>query len=189
MIRAWLRNPWETALVAAVAAAGIRFPAALAAAALLFAGLEIAAGLRKQEGPRWWPSLWPRAEGTLTVLYDATCVLCSRSKAKLESWRTAGSIRFLALQSLEARAFVPDLDENAYMGAMHVVENGKIYSAHEGWYRIMRLAPLPLALLAALTPAFVARPMYAWIARNRYRWFGKVGEGGTWQVHPGGPRP
>ena len=184
MIRAWLRNPGETALVAAVAVAGIRYPEALAAAGLLFAGFEIAAGLRKLEGPRWWPSLWPRSEGTLTVLYDGTCVLCSRSKAKLETWRTAGAIRFLALQSPEARALVPDMDEKAYMGAMHVVENGKIHSAHEGWYRIMRLAPLPLALGAALTPTFIARPFYAWIARNRYRWFGKICEGGTCRVHP-----
>ena len=184
MIRAWLRNPVETAAVAALAVAGLRYPAALAAAGVLFASLEIAAGVRKLEGPRWWPSLWPRTDRTLTVLYDGTCVLCSRSKAKLETWRTAGSIRFLTLQSPEARALVPGMDEKAYLGAMHVVEDGRIYSAHEGWYRIMRMAPLPLALMAALTPTFVARPIYAWIARNRYRWFGKVCEGGTCQVHP-----
>lgn len=185
MIRAWLRNPGETAAVAALAVAGLRFPASLAAAGLLFAGLEIAAGLRKLEGPRWWPSLWPRTESTLTVLYDAHCVLCTRSKAKLEGWRTAGSIRFLELQSPEARALVPDLDEKAYMGAMHVVEGGKVYSAHEGWFRIMRLAPLPLALMAALTPTFIARPFYAWVARNRFRWFGRVCDGGSCQIHRG----
>jgi predicted DCC family thiol-disulfide oxidoreductase YuxK len=187
MIRAWLRNPGETALVAALAVAGIRYPGALAAAGVLFAGLEIAAGIRKLEGPRWWPSLWPRAEGTLTVLYDGTCVLCARSKAKLETWKSAGSIRFLALQSPEARALVPGLDEEAYLGSMHVVENGQVHSAHDGWYRIMRLAPLPLALAATLTPRFLARPFYAWVARNRYRWFGKLCEGGSCRVHPKGP--
>jgi len=184
MIRAWLRNPGETALVAALAAAGVRVPAALAAAGVLFAVLEIAAGIRKLEGPRWWPSLWPRPEGTKTVLYDGTCGLCRRSKANLETWRTAGSLRFLALQSPEARALLPDLDEKAYMGAMHVVDDGRIYSAHDGWYRLMRLAPLPLALMAALTPRFIARLGYAWIARNRYRWFGRVCEGGSCRVHP-----
>ena len=56
MIRAWLRNPWETAAVAALAAAGLVSPVALAAAGLLFAVLEIIAGLRGSEGPRWWPS-------------------------------------------------------------------------------------------------------------------------------------
>jgi predicted DCC family thiol-disulfide oxidoreductase YuxK len=184
MIRAWLRNPWETAAVAALAAAGIWSPWALAAAAVLFAGLEIVAGLRKSEGPRWWPALWPRAGAGVTVLYDGTCVLCRGSKERLEKWPTAGSMKFLALQSDEARALVPGMDPKTYLGAMHVVEDGKVFSAHEGWYRIMRLAPLPLALVAALTPRWFARPVYAWIARNRYRWFGRVCEGGSCQIHP-----
>jgi predicted DCC family thiol-disulfide oxidoreductase YuxK len=123
-------------------------------------------------------------ERTLTILYDATCVLCTRSKERLEKWRTAGSMNFLALQSPVARALMPAMDEKSYMGAMHVVEEGKIYSAHEGWFRIMRLAPLPMRCMAALTPAWIARPFYAWVAKNRYRWFGKVCEGGTCQVHP-----
>jgi predicted DCC family thiol-disulfide oxidoreductase YuxK len=184
MIRAWLRNPWETAAVAALAAAGLWTPWALAAAAVLFAGFEIIAGIRKAEGPRWWPSLWPRAGAPLTVLYDATCVLCRRSKERLEKWRTAGSLRFLALQTDEARALLAGMDPKTYMGSMHVVEEGKVFSAHEGWFRIMRLSPLPLALGAALMPAWLARPVYAWIARNRYRWFGRVCEGGSCQIHP-----
>lgn len=184
MIRAWLRNPWETAAVAALALGGRFSPWALGAAGVLFAALEIAAGIRRQEGPRWWPSLWPRVEHPLAILYDGTCVLCRRSKERLETWPTAASMRFLALQSPEARALVPGMDEKAYLGAMHVVVDGRVYSAHEGWFRIMRLAPLPLALGAALTPRWFAKPVYAWIARNRYRWFGKVCEGGTCQVHP-----
>ena len=174
MIRAWLRTPWETMAVTA-----------FAAAAVLFAGFEIAAGLRKLEGPRWWPSLWPRAGAPMTILYDATCVLCSKSKGRLEQWRTSASMRFLALQTDEARALLPGMDPKIYMGAMHVVEDGKVYSAHEGWFRIMRLAPLPLALVAALIPAWLAGPVYAWIARNRYHWFGRVCDGGSCQVHPG----
>lgn len=183
MIRPWLRNPWETAAVAALALAGVYSSWALAAAAVLFAVLEIVAGLRKLEGPRFWPSLWPRVDSPVTVIYDGTCVLCLRSKEKLQAWKTSPSMRFLALQSPEARALAPDMDEKRYQGAMHVVEAGKIYSAHEGWFRLMKLAPLPLALLAWMTPTFVARPFYAWVARNRYKWFGRVCEGGTCQVH------
>ena len=174
MIRAWLRNPWETALVAMLAAAGLASAYALAAAALLFAGLEIVAGLRGAEGPRWWPSYWPRLQGTLTILYDASCVLCTRSKARLEGWRTAGALRFLPLQSPEARALVPGMDEKDYLGALHVVEEGKVYSGHVAWFRIMRFAPLPAARVAALTPRRLAAPLYAWVARNRSRWFGRV---------------
>ena len=183
MIRSWLRNPWETAAVAVLALAGVHWPALLAAAAVLFAALEVVAGVRKLEGPRWWPSLWPKVQRAVSILYDGHCVLCTRSKGKLEKWRTAPSMRFLELQSPEARALVPEMEEGRYLGAMHVVEDGKVYSAHEGWFRLMRLAPLPLALLALMTPTFIARPLYAWVARNRYRWFGKVCEGGTCQVH------
>ena len=182
-MRAWLRNPWETAAVASLAVAGIYSPYPLAAAAVLFAALEIVAGLRKLDGPRWWPSLWPRSSRPVTVLYDGHCVLCTRSKEKLEKWPTAPSMRFLPLQSAEARALVPDMDEKRYQGAMHVLEDGAIHSAHEGWFRLMTLAPLPLAILAWMTPTFVARPFYGWVARNRYRWFGKICEGGTCQVH------
>ena len=184
MIRAWLRNPWETAAVASLAACGGFSPWPLAAAAVLFAALEIVAGFRKLPGPRWWPSWWPRVEFPLTILYDGTCVLCRTSKERLEKWPTASSMRFLALQSPEARALVPGMDEKTYLGAMHVHVDGRVFSAHEGWFRIMRLAPLPLALGALLVPACLAKPVYAWIARNRYRWFGKVCEGGTCQVHP-----
>jgi len=184
MIRAWLRNPWETAAVASLAAAGAASREFLAAAAVLFAVLEIAAGWRRAEGPRWWPSLWPRRAGTLTILYDATCVLCTRSKERLDRWRTAPSFRFLPLQSPEARALVPGLDEKTYLGAMHAVEDGRIFSGHEGWFRIMRFAPLPLALAAAVIPGALAKPVYGWIGRNRYRWFGKVCVEGTCRVHP-----
>jgi predicted DCC family thiol-disulfide oxidoreductase YuxK len=183
VIRAWLRNPWETVAVAALAVTGVFFPAAVAAAAVLFSALEITAGLRKAEGPRWWPSLWPCDAAPVTVLYDGHCVLCTRSKAKLERWRTAPAMRFLPLESPEARALVPGMEEQRYQGAMHVVEEGKIYSAHEGWFRLMKLAPLPLGLLAGMMPAFLARPLYAWVARNRYRWFGKLCEAGTCRVH------
>jgi predicted DCC family thiol-disulfide oxidoreductase YuxK len=184
MIRAWLRNPWETLAVAALAAAGCVWVPSLAAAGVLFAALEIVAGIRREEGPRWWPSMWPRVDAPLTILYDGTCVLCGRSKERLETWPTAASMRFLALQSPEARALTPGMDEKTYLGAMHVFADGRLFSAHEGWFRIMRLAPLPLALAAAATPAWLARPLYAWVARNRYRWFGRICEGGTCQVHP-----
>lgn len=184
MIRAWVRNPWETAAVAALALGGFVTPYSLAAAAVLFAALEIVAGTRKREGPRWWPAWWPRGNSPVTVLYDGHCVLCSRSKEKLERWPTAPSMRFLPLESPEARALLPDMDESRYQGAMHVIEGGNVYSAHEGWYRLMRLAPLPLALLARLTPRLIARPVYAWVARNRYRWFGRLCEGSRCQVHP-----
>ncbi len=182
---AYLSNPLQTALLAALLAAGFLHPASLAAAALLFCGAEIAAGIRRSPGPRWIPGPWPRSPAPLTVLYDASCRLCAGSKARLERWRTAPSMRFVPLRSPEARALVPGLREEEYFGAMHVVEDGRVYSAHEAWFRLMRLAPVWLAWLSWVTPRFVARPVYARVARDRYRWFGRVCEEGICAVHPG----
>jgi predicted DCC family thiol-disulfide oxidoreductase YuxK len=185
MIRRYLANPWQSAAVALLLAAGRKIPWAYAAAAVLFAACEIEAGFRRREGSRWIPSEWPRPGEPLTVLYDATCVLCVGSMKRLESWKTAGEITFVPLQSPEARAMVPGIPEERLLGQMHVIEKGQISSGADGWFRIMSLAPLPLAWLAWVTPRALARPVYNLVARNRYRWFGRVCEGGSCSLHAG----
>lgn len=184
MIRPYLSNPWQAAALAALLVAGRFTPWAFAAAALFFAVCEIEAGARRREGPRWWPSEWPRVSAPVTALYDSTCALCVGSKNRLERWATAGSIRFVPIQSPEARGQLPGVPEETLMGAMHVVEEGKVYSGADGWFRLMRLAPITIAWVAWITPLAVARPVYLWIARNRIRWFGRVCEQGTCAVHP-----
>jgi predicted DCC family thiol-disulfide oxidoreductase YuxK len=184
---AYLANPIQTLLFAALVAAGLFRPESLAAAAAFFGLAEIVAGIRRSPGPRWLPGAWPRGSAPQIVLYDATCRLCVGSKARLERWKTSSALRFVPLQSPEARALVPGMKEEEYLGAMHVVEGGRVYSAHEAWFRLMRLAPLWLAWVAWGTPRFLARPLYAWIARRRYRWFGRVCEEGTCAVHPRRP--
>lgn len=180
----YLENRTETALLAVLLAAGIATPWAAGAAALLFAVCEIAAGLRGAPGPRWIPGRWPKVDSSLTVLYDATCALCVGSKRRLESWRTASAFRFVAVQSPEAKALLPGRSPEELLGAMHVIEGGEVTSGADGWFRLMRLAPLWLAWIRWVTPLFVARPVYNWIARNRYRWFGRVCEGGSCSIHP-----
>ena len=184
MIRPYLSNPWQTLALAALLVAGRLAPWWFAAATLFFAACEIEAGLRRRTGRRWIPSEWPAPEAPLTILYDGTCALCVGSKKKLESWPTAGSMRLVAIQSPEVRTLAPGLSEQQLYGAMHVLENGKIRSGADGWYRIMRLAPLTMAWIAWITPLALARPVYGLIARNRYRWFGRVcEEGGTCSLH------
>lgn len=168
----WIANPLETLAVLALALAGLEWAAALAGAALLFALLEIRAGFRKSPDPRWVPDLWPRDPAPLTVLYDATCVLCTRSKAALERWPTSTAFRFVPLQAEEAKLLVPGISEERLKGSMHVVEGGEIWSAERGWSRLARNGPWPLALLSVLVPDFAAGLLYRWIARNRRRWFG-----------------
>ena len=112
MIRPYLRNPVETGLLAAMLAGGFFTAYALAAAAVFFCGCEIAAGVRRKEGPRWWPGIWPEGEGVLTILYDSTCVLCMGSKKKLEAWKTASRMRFVSLQTPEARELLPGISSH-----------------------------------------------------------------------------
>jgi predicted DCC family thiol-disulfide oxidoreductase YuxK len=183
-IRAYLENPVQTGLAAGLALLGIAWRPAVGLAAVYFSVCEIVAGLRKSPGPRWLPAIWPRTDRSLVVLYDAECGLCARSKAHLETWATASSFRFVPLQSPEARALVPDLPEKEYLGAMHVIEGGRISSGAEGWLRILELGPLGWALLGWVAPRRWVEPVYGMIARNRYRWFGRVCEGGTCRVHP-----
>jgi predicted DCC family thiol-disulfide oxidoreductase YuxK len=110
----------------------------------------------------------------LTVLYDGECRLCAASKARVERWRKADRIRFVTIQSPEARKLAPQIPEDELRGAMHVLEEGKVWSGADGWFRMMRLAPWYQRWIAWVTPRFVARPLYRFIARHRYRWFGKV---------------
>lgn len=183
-VRAWLANPWETAAFLGLLAAGAVWPHLFLAAALFFCGAEILAARRGAAGGRWWPAWWPDEPRPVVILYDATCVLCTRSKARLETWRTASAMRFVPLQSEEARALVPGMDGEAFLGQMHAVEDGRVSSGADGWYRIMARAPWPLALLAACTPRWIARPVYRWVARNRFRWFGRVCSEAGCAVHP-----
>ena len=93
-------------------------------------------------------------------------------------------MRFVAVQSSEARVLLPDLSTDSLMGQMHVIEEGQAYSGADGWHRMMKAGPLALAWLFWFTPKWVARPLYRWIALNRYRWFGKMGcENGVCAVH------
>ena len=186
-----LRNPAETALVAALLALGAVRPGFAAAGAVLFALLEIVAGARRRPGPRWLPSWWPVDAPPMTVVYDGTCRLCVGSKKRLERWTSP--FTFVPVQSPEAKALLPGKSEEDLLGQMHVLEEGKVYGGAEGWMRIMRRAPLWTSWIAWVTPLFLARPIYRWIARNRYKWFGKTceGEGGTCAVHStaSGDRP
>jgi predicted DCC family thiol-disulfide oxidoreductase YuxK len=114
-------------------------------------------------------------DGRLTVLYDGECRLCASSKARLERWKSADRLRFVPIQSPEARLLAPDVPEAELRGAMHVLEDGRVWSGADGWFRLMRLAPLRLRWIGWVTPRWIARPVYRWVARNRYQWFGKVG--------------
>lgn len=176
-----LRNPAEALAVAALLGLGFAHPGFAVGGAVLFAVLEIAAGLRGRKGPRWLPAWWPADIPPMTVVYDGTCRLCVGSKRRVERWRT--SPRFVPLQSPEAQALLPGRSEEELLGQMHVLEEGRVYAGAEGWLRVLRRGPLWSAWAAWVVPLWIARPVYGWVARNRYRWFGRVCEESC-AVHP-----
>lgn len=180
-----IRNPVQTAAVGALAlaAAVLRRPEPALGAAALLCAAEILAGLRGRPGPRWVPSRWPVDGPSLTILYDAHCRLCVASRTRLERWATADRLRFVPIQDPEARSLAPGKTAEDLQGEMHVVEDGRVYGGADGWFRILRLAPLELAWLRA-APRFLAASAYRLIARNRYRWFGRIEcEEGSCEVH------
>lgn len=180
-----LRNPAETAVVGALAlaAAVLRRPEPALIAAAFLCAAEILAGVRGRPGPSWVPSRWPVDGPSLTVLYDAHCRLCLASRSRLERWATADRLRFVPIQDPEAPALAPGKSASDLQGEMHVVEDGRVYGGADGWFHILRLAPLELAWLRA-APRSLATAAYRLIARNRYRWFGRVDCGdGSCPVH------
>ena len=180
-----IRNPVETAAVGALALAAValRRPEPALAAAALFAAAEVVAGLRGRPGPRWLPSRWPVDAPSLTILYDAHCRLCAGSRARLERWATADRLRFVDLQDPEAPALAPGKSPADLAGEMHVVEEGRVFGGADGWFRILRLAPLELAWLR-WAPRGLAAAAYRLVARNRYRWFGRIDcDDGACEVH------
>lgn len=184
-----LRNPLETLLTAALLTLGFVDARFAAAGALLFIACEIGAGIRGRRGPRWIPLIWPAGDVPLTIVYDGTCRLCEGSKRKLERWKTAGLFTFITAQSETVRTLLPGTSEAQLLGQMHVLEEGRVYGGADGWFRIMRYAPLWSAWLAWVAPRFLARPLYRWIARNRYHWFGRTAcENGSCAIPDAGAR-
>jgi predicted DCC family thiol-disulfide oxidoreductase YuxK len=178
-----LRNPVETAVVLSLLALGLAHPGFAVAGALAFAALEIVAGLRGVRGPRWLPSAWPVDAPPLTVVYDGHCRLCVGTTDRLKRWASADRMTFVPLEDPRARALLPDRSDAELQGQMHVLEEGRVYAGADGWFRLMRRAPLWSAWIGRVTPRALARPVYGWIAKNRYRWFGRACEEGSCALH------
>ena len=111
-----------------------------------------------------------------TVLYDGTCVLCSRWFQFVAARDPAARFRFVAIQSARgaaiARRFGIDPnnpDTNAVVMNNHALLMSDAILAVTtnlpgwGWTRLARLTPRPIRNAA-----------YRLVARNRYRLFGKT---------------
>ncbi len=107
----------------------------------------------------------------LTVLYDATCGLCVRSRSWLQTQPKWIELEFLPARSPEARRRYPELVGEAMPKEPIVVsDEGGIYRGAEAWimclYALVDYREWSLRLARpALLP--LARRVFEWVSENR----------------------
>ncbi len=112
------------------------------------------------------------ASGRAVILYDADCGFCKWSLAKLLAWDRGRQLRPVALQSAEASALLPEMDEEQRMASSHLVSGGgEVRSGGAAAAPMLRLLPGggPLAALADAVPSGLVERGYRLVAGNRDR--------------------
>lgn len=112
----------------------------------------------------------------MIIVFDAHCLLCSRSVQFLLKHDHRRRLRFATVQSATGR----ELLERAGIDVVDP-ESFVLIGAQRTWTEsaaVLRVAhalgwPWRLAWLAWLAPAPLRNALYRWIARHRYRWFGR----------------
>jgi len=108
----------------------------------------------------------------LTAFYDGQCGLCSRMRVRLEREPTFLPIRFVALQSPEARRIFPEIERHSPEKEILVLaDDGSLYRGEAGWLILFWAMRRYRKLSATLSqPAF--RPLLGvacrLISENRY---------------------
>lgn len=111
------------------------------------------------------------------IVFDGTCVLCSRWVDFILRHDRAGRFRLAAMQGQRGRALLvahglsPD-DPVSFL----LVEQGRGYSDTDAIARVLGQLGGPWRAASAMlriVPRRLRDPAYRWIARHRYRLFGR----------------
>lgn len=108
----------------------------------------------------------------LTVLYDASCDICSAAREWIEREPHYIPVYFMAAGSEEARTRFPDLDHDATLREVTAIDDGGgVYRGTSAW--VMCLWVLPAyrtwaARIGGSHPLPGAREFIAWVSRNRH---------------------
>jgi predicted DCC family thiol-disulfide oxidoreductase YuxK len=114
------------------------------------------------------------------ILFDGTCVMCSRLVRWIIEHESDHDLRFASLRSdaavLALRRCgvgdigVPDID----FETMYLIEDGRVYTRSDAVAYSARHLRWPWRALAVTTlvPRAARDAVYRFVARNRYRWFG-----------------
>jgi predicted DCC family thiol-disulfide oxidoreductase YuxK len=96
----------------------------------------------------------------LAALYDGECPFCRASIALLLLWDRGRRLRPVTVQSKEAEALLPDMDEEERLASWHLAVPGeRAWSAGAAAGPLLRLLPggAPLAALAERFPLATQR--------------------------------
>ena len=110
------------------------------------------------------------------ILFDGVCNFCNASVNFLMERDRDGRFVFGALQSVEGRAMLRDLDlADDYIDSIVLIEDGKAWTASDAVLQISRhMSGLwPVLRWTRILPKSLRDAVYSWIATHRYAWFGK----------------
>lgn len=118
----------------------------------------------------------PDAPGAV-LLFDGVCNLCNGAVNVLIDADPDAYFRLATLQSDAARPYLQafDLNPEAAMDSVILIENGRLYTRSTAVLRVARRLDAPWSLLWAFIA--VPRPVRDWVydrvAASRYQWFGR----------------
>jgi predicted DCC family thiol-disulfide oxidoreductase YuxK len=113
---------------------------------------------------------------TPVMLYDGTCILCSRGVHYVLRYERQPLIRFVTIQSREGAAMAEAHDIKPKDPATFLfLENGVALKKSSAALAVLKHVggPARLFSLGAFLPLSVRDAIYDVLARNRFKWFGR----------------
>jgi predicted DCC family thiol-disulfide oxidoreductase YuxK len=110
------------------------------------------------------------------LLFDGVCNLCSGSVLFVIKRDAKKEIRYAAIQSKQGKMLLQQYHiEEAYLGSLIFIENGKPYFKSTGALRLCKYLKgiWPLFYVLTLIPPFIRNAFYDAVAKYRYKLFGK----------------
>jgi predicted DCC family thiol-disulfide oxidoreductase YuxK len=110
------------------------------------------------------------------LLYDGTCILCSRGVRYVLQYEKKPLIRFVTIQSREGADLAKAHDIKPTDPATFLfVENGKALKKSTAALAVLKHVggPARIFSLGAVLPLSLRDAVYNILARNRFKWFGR----------------
>lgn len=107
-----------------------------------------------------------------TIIFDGNCNFCKASVAWLQARDREKKLKYVPLQSAEARLLLKSHDEQfAQKNTVYLVTVHAVYNKSDAVLEAMKLLPSPYSYLQHLRifPKAIRNGVYDFIAKNRHR--------------------